>query len=59
MKYKCDVCGAEIRGIMFAGTDEQGNKHEIKVCFDCAYERSRNYWNNTPKKDGEHNADRK
>lgn len=57
MKYKCDICGAEISGFMFTGTDEQGNKHEIKICFDCAFKRSREYWGDKSEKDGVKNAD--
>lgn len=41
MECKCSFCGKEIGGLMFAGTDKQGNKHEIQVCFECIYKRSK------------------
>ena len=38
---KCSICGKESCGFMFVGTDKQGNKHEIRVCFDCIYKRAK------------------
>lgn len=38
---KCSICGKESCGFMFVGTDKQGNKREIRVCFDCIYKRAK------------------
>lgn len=59
MDFKCDNCGIETSGLMFTGTDKQGNKHDIKICFDCLFERWQEQQKETSKKDSVHNADRK
>lgn len=35
MENVCDICGQSFAGLMLSGRNEEGEREERRICFDC------------------------